>query len=287
MLIAQAQDFVYIPTRHELCHSKGVRQTILMHTYKEVRPLERQCDLFSSFKTIMNTEVLNAELEKQRRLLSQRFALGRSQLDIPGGPLSITHVQNPDLLLDELAEAPDSDPRVQDERLPYWAWIWPSALALAKHVRASEGDLKDKQVLEIGCGLGVPGIAALAHTDQVTFSDYSEDALEFAAMNAKLNGARSPRTALVDWREPPEGLRADVILASDVAYETRFFDPLRKFFRQVLKPDGVIMLSEPCRNIASPFFKMLENDGWVFRYREEEVIHDDTWAQVRIYRIHR
>src|ERR1700693_4992372 len=47
----------------------------------------------------------------------------------------------------------------QDEYMPYWADLWPAARMLAKVI------LREKwtpgiEALELGCGLGLPGIAA-------------------------------------------------------------------------------------------------------------------------------
>src|SRR5438874_2969191 len=74
-----------------------------------------------------------------------------------------------------------------DEYLPYWADLWPAARMLAKGVLAEPwpGGLT---VLEVGCGLGLPGIAALARGLRVIFSDYDATAVRFAANNARLNG---------------------------------------------------------------------------------------------------
>src|SRR5580698_6627041 len=48
-----------------------------------------------------------------------------------------------------------------DEYLPYWADLWPAARMLAKAVLAEPLPL-GLTALEVGCGLGLPGIAALA-----------------------------------------------------------------------------------------------------------------------------
>src|SRR3954463_636975 len=69
-----------------------------------------------------------------------------------------------------------------DEYLPYWADLWPAARMLAK-VILREPWAPGLSALEIGCGLGLPGIAALARGLSVTFSDYDATALEFAADN--------------------------------------------------------------------------------------------------------
>ena len=57
--------------------------------------------------------------------------------------------------------------------------------------------------LEIGCGLGLPGVAALSVGLRVTFSDYDATALGFAADNARANGFLDFETLQLDWRYPP------------------------------------------------------------------------------------
>src|SRR5438034_246361 len=48
-----------------------------------------------------------------------------------------------------------------DDYMPYWADLWPSARMLAK-VIVQENWTLGTEALEIGCGLGLPGVAALA-----------------------------------------------------------------------------------------------------------------------------
>src|SRR5438132_6911628 len=60
-----------------------------------------------------------------------------------------------------------------DDYVPYWAQLWPAARMLAKvMVRENWGtDPRSVRVLEVGCGLGLAGIAALSRGLAVTFSD--------------------------------------------------------------------------------------------------------------------
>ena len=60
--------------------------------------------------------------------------------------------------------------------------------------------------LEVGCGLGLPGIAALSMGVKVTFSDFDATALRFASDNAILNGFSNFDVLHMDWEHPPEGL---------------------------------------------------------------------------------
>jgi predicted nicotinamide N-methyase len=134
----------------------------------------------------------------------------------------------------------------RDEYMPYWADLWPAARMLAK-VMLHEPWTPGTDALEIGCGLGLPGIVALSCGLKVTFSDYDPCALHFAAANARLNGLESFRTLLLDWRHPPAGMRVPVLLASDLIYELRNIDPLIAFIKCVLAPGGVCLLTDQDR----------------------------------------
>jgi predicted nicotinamide N-methyase len=133
-----------------------------------------------------------------------------------------------------------------DEYMPYWADLWPAARMLAKAV-LREPWPEGAHALEVGCGLGLPGIAALARGLRVTFSDYDATALHFAARNARLNGFDSFQTLQLDWRRPPESLRVPVILASDLLYELRNVEPLVGLIKTVLHPGGVCLLTDQDR----------------------------------------
>src|SRR6267142_1411292 len=105
-----------------------------------------------------------------------------------------------------------------DEYLPYWADLWPASRMLGKAI-LREPWPPGTEALEIGCGLGLPGIVALSVGLRVTFSDYDPCALRFAADNTRLNGFNDFRTVQLDWRNPPAELRMPVLLASDLIYE--------------------------------------------------------------------
>jgi predicted nicotinamide N-methyase len=133
-----------------------------------------------------------------------------------------------------------------DEYMPYWADLWPAARMLAKAI-LRENWASGQRVLEVGCGLGLPGIAALAMGLHVTFSDYDATALRFAADNARANGFHSFDTLQMDWRYPPEDVRFPVILASDLIYEMRNVAPLVALIKKLLEPAGVCLVTDQDR----------------------------------------
>jgi predicted nicotinamide N-methyase len=133
-----------------------------------------------------------------------------------------------------------------DEYMPYWTDLWPSARMLAKAI-LRETWPPGQRALEVGCGLGLPGIAALAMGLRVTFSDYDATALRFAADNARANGFHAFDTLQMDWRYPPEDVQFPIILASDLIYEQRNVAPLVALIQKMLEPGGVCLLTDQDR----------------------------------------
>jgi predicted nicotinamide N-methyase len=199
---------------------------------------------------------------------------------IPLGGLTIEllRVEDVDTLLDRL-------PKVQfrpDERLPYWADLWPSALALARYLWESV-DLRGLNVLELGCGLGLAGIVACRQGAAVTFTDYEADALAFTRYNALRNGCQRAVVRHLDWHAPKLGHTYAVILASDVFYERANFRPLLHTLQTALAPDGHFILAEPNRPVARDFFRMLRDHGFQYERSTARVEVDDEGHEVSIY----
>ena len=151
------------------------------------------------------------------------------------------------------------DAFARDEYMPYWADLWPASRMLAKAI-LHEPWTPAIEALEVGCGLGLPGIVALSVGLKVIFSDYDACALLFAADNARRNGYDDFRVMQLDWREPPEDLRASVLLASDVAYELRNVAPLVAFVKRVLLPGGVCLLTDQDRIPAHALREILQDE---------------------------
>jgi predicted nicotinamide N-methyase len=184
----------------------------------------------------------------------------RDTVIVDGRVFLIERPDESDRLLDEPAVHAAFE---RDEYMPYWADLWPAARMLAKVV-LHEPWPPSRYALEIGCGLGLPGIVALSCGLEVTFSDYDPCALHFAAANARLNGLNRFRTLQLDWREPPADLRAGVLLASDLIYELRNVAPLVAFIKQVLEPDGICLLTDQDRIPMHALRNALEAEGLTY-----------------------
>lgn len=185
------------------------------------------------------------------------------QLDISGIPVRLLQITNVDELFEALIAKGEAHEDVQDERIPYWAELWPSAIALSEHLAQRHLIQPGTSVTEIGCGLGLSGIVAGKLGAQVTLTDYLSEALAFAKRNWALNFTTETASFMqMDWRDPNPALAAEIVLASDVCYERRFLKDLPNAFRTLCKPGGRILVSDPYRSAAAHFFESLETQGF-------------------------
>jgi predicted nicotinamide N-methyase len=146
----------------------------------------------------------------------------------------------------------DEDAFDDDEFLPYWAELWPSGIALAAVV--SELDVRNKRVLELGAGLGLPSLAAALRGAKVLATDWAEDAVALLRANAKRNSIRL-RVKLVRWDTADALLREapwELVLGADLLYEERNAEQLLELLPQL---GGEIVIADPGRPFAKAFFE--------------------------------
>ena len=177
--------------------------------------------------------------------LAERFPLARRLVEVGGRSVEMLHPAHADALIDE-AEFE------RDERLPYWADIWPSSVVLAQRVASMSG--QGRTLLELGCGVGVVAVAGVGAGFDTTATDYDADALAFAATNVSRATGTELRTRVLDWRAvPPDVGRYDVVVASDVLYEGRYPPLVAAVIARTLAPGGEALIADPGR-LAAPRF---------------------------------
>jgi predicted nicotinamide N-methyase len=118
--------------------------------------------------------------------------LVEESVPLRGAALQVLRPRDAEALLDEHAFE-------HEEFLPYWAELWPSGVALARRVAARA--LTGARVLELGCGLGLPSLAAAQAGGRVLATDWSPQAIELLRDNAERNGAEL-ELERVDWARP-------------------------------------------------------------------------------------
>lgn len=205
------------------------------------------------------TDLSGAELVDA---LKRRFDTSMADVITGSRTLSILRPRNSDDLIRE-------EDFVKDERLPYWADIWPASTVLATHMvglSLKSRDSARRRGLELGCGVGLVTTAAIIAGYDMTATDYYTDALAFSRANAWRITGIEPEARMIDWRSFPDDARGyDLILASDVLYEKEYARLLPGIFKAALAPGGMVIVADPGRIGVPDFKKECAASGLVIR----------------------
>jgi predicted nicotinamide N-methyase len=167
---------------------------------------------------------------------------------LAGRDLVVLRPRDADALIDEHAFE-------HEEFLPYWAELWPSGVALARRVAVRA--LRGARTLELGCGLGLPSLAAALAGGRVLATDWSPQAIELLRRNAQAN-ALALEVERADWSAPDALIEAgpwDLVLGADLLYERRNADLLLPLLPRLLGPSSELWLADPGRPPATPFLE--------------------------------
>jgi predicted nicotinamide N-methyase len=187
----------------------------------------------SEFRSVIETEIPGGWREQKITVGEQTF-----DLVLPA---------EPDEFLNDLESIHEGD----DEKDPYWAALWPTAQRTAEFI-STQPWKQGTRALELGCGVGLVGLAALAAGLEVTFTDLHELAVATAVENATRNGFEATRGRVLDWRQP-DGDRFPLILGADLLYDAKLHRPLLDALDRLLARDGVCWIGDPGRSATETF----------------------------------
>jgi 2-polyprenyl-3-methyl-5-hydroxy-6-metoxy-1,4-benzoquinol methylase len=181
-----------------------------------------------------------------------RFKLGWNEVRVGAFRLWLPELADPTAYIEErmAMEAEGS------AELPYWTKLWPAAMVMAQFaLRLTKGP---DPLLELGAGLGLPGLVAAAGGRQVVLSDLDPDALEFARAAVEKNElGEQVEVKRLDWDDPPAGLGVfRTILGAEVLYHPPLYPRLVELLAKLLAPGGTAFLSHEARPFAISFFDL-------------------------------
>jgi predicted nicotinamide N-methyase len=212
--------------------------------------------------------------------LHAQFDVVRSEIRIGPRVVTLHHPRDADDLIDEAAFA-------IDERLPYWADVWPSARVLAERLLTTRVD--DRRLLEVGCGSGLVSVAAAIAGFDVTATDYYDEALRFTALNVLVNTGQLIETRAADWRRFPHDIgRFDLVVASDVLYEPEHASLVASVIDRTLTGRGTAIIADPGRLAAPQFVEQCKERGMPAAIVDRVPFEEDEIRQtIDIYEVQR
>ncbi len=201
----------------------------------------------------MDPQTLPAHQKILYETISQQYKVAFEPLSIGDIRLHLLKITDLEQILD------GKDPLQNVSDFPFWIRLWEAAIVLSEFVGGQTFSPETK-VLELGAGLGAPGLMAAAKGCAVTLSDYEELILDFERVSAAASGL-DVDCMLLDWLDPPAMKQYDVILGAEILFREEFFGPLLALLQKALRPGGVIYLAHDIRRKSlAPFLKMAEAD---------------------------
>jgi predicted nicotinamide N-methyase len=202
----------------------------------------------------MDPQTLPAAEQAVYNRIREKYRVGFEPLQLGSVRLQLLTVSD----LGELLEDRESLQDVAD--FPFWVKLWEAAIVLAQFL-AGQQYAGTTTLLELGAGLGAPGLAAAAAGCSATLTDYEEQILDFQRVSAAASGLDNVEFALLDWKNPPAMQRYDIIAGAEILFREEFFEPLLNVMRESLKPGGVIYLAHDIkRQSLRPFLQMAEGE---------------------------
>jgi len=167
---------------------------------------------------------------------------------------------------------------------PFWIRLWDSAVVLS-YLLSTLPNTQGKTLLEVGAGLGAPGLAAASCGMDVTISDYEELIRDFQRVSGAASQLPDVNYAIVDWFDPPEMEQFDYLAGAEILFREEFFEPLLNVFKKYLKADGQIWLAHDASRKSLPKFLELAKKDFDIAINKQEMKKDGREVTIIVNRL--
>lgn len=141
--------------------------------------------------------------------------------------------------------------------------LWPASWALAGAVKRI--DIKNRRIIELGCGLGLPSLVLHSRGANVTASDRHPLSEPFLDYNAALNNLSSLPYLDLAWQlsdsDTDVGL-FDLIIGSDILYERDHAEMLAALVNRLAAAKAKVLITCPGRGYRNRFSRLLQASGF-------------------------
>ncbi len=177
-----------------------------------------------------------------------------------------------DILCEHFGEE-DQDQSLAEEHCPYFGVMWEAGVGLSQSLTREM--CEGKRILEIGCGLALPSFVATRFGGDVIATDFHADVPLFLDVNKKRNEITFDYQVM-NWRSEIERTKGslglfDLVLGSDILYESQHPMQVAKALIAFLKPGGRIILSDPGRAYVQKFISSMQELGYPEKFTTQKV----------------
>lgn len=143
-------------------------------------------------------------------------------------------------------EGEADDMGISSATWPLFGVVWPSSIVLANHML--DYDIKNKRILEIGCGMALSSLLLNERMADITATDYHPEVNHFLDRNTDLNSGKNIAFEQVDWANDESDLgKFDLIIGSDLLYEDEHVLLLANFINNHANQHCDVILVDPDR----------------------------------------
>lgn len=151
--------------------------------------------------------------------------------------------------------------------------VWPSSKVLAHYM--SDYEIKDKRILEVGCGIALTSHVLNSRNANITATDYHPEVRDFLAENTQLNDGETIPFERTSWTDKDDTLgKFDLIIGSDILYESWHINELSSFINAHAEGNCEIIIVDPGRGNHAKFTKIMITLGFTHTQFKSENSED-------------
>jgi 2-polyprenyl-3-methyl-5-hydroxy-6-metoxy-1,4-benzoquinol methylase len=139
--------------------------------------------------------------------------------------------------------------------------------------------------VELGCGLGLPGLIAARRGARVTFVDRVVAPLAFVRASAAANGLGPVTLVAADLTSGVFTSRFDLVLLAEVLYDRAAFPAIARAVADLLAPRGCALLTDGMRIDTRAFYPKLRALGLDVETTRHRVQADGVTESIALSRI--